>query len=62
MSLQAAADEVIHTRLKAIKGDGGVIAIAPDGQIVWSFNTPGMFRARLAEGGQPEVAIYGDEL
>jgi beta-aspartyl-peptidase (threonine type) len=61
MSLQAAADEVIHSRLKTLQGDGGVIAVAPDGQLVWSFNTPGMFRARLAEGGQSEVAIYGDE-
>ena len=41
MSLQASADEVVQKDLKAIKGDGGVIAIAPDGQMAWSFNTPG---------------------
>ena len=61
MGLQQAADEVIHTRLAPIHGDGGVIAIAPDGQMAWSFNTPGMFRARLAEGGKIEVHIYNDE-
>ena len=61
MSLQAAADEVIQKRLPAIKGDGGVIAITPDGQLAWSFNTPGMYRARLVEGGKPEVAIFADE-
>ncbi|MGH9590589.1 MAG: isoaspartyl peptidase/L-asparaginase family protein [Terracidiphilus sp.] len=61
MSLQAAADEVIHQELAALHGDGGVIAIAPDGEMAWSFNTPGMYRARLAEGGKLEVAIYGDE-
>jgi beta-aspartyl-peptidase (threonine type) len=38
-----------------------VIAIAPDGQLAWSFNTPGMFRARQVEGGQLEVHIYSDE-
>lgn len=60
-SLQQAADEVIQKRLAPIHGDGGVIAIAPDGQMAWSFNTPGMFRARLAEGGKIEVHIYNDE-
>lgn len=61
MKLQAAADEVIHKELEALHGDGGVIAITPDGQMAWSFNTPGMYRARLAEGGKLEVAIYKDE-
>ena len=61
MGLQQAADEVIQKRLKPIHGDGGVIAVAPDGQMAWSFNTSGMFRARLAEGGKIEVHIYNDE-
>lgn len=61
IGLQQAADEVIQTRLKPIHGDGGVIAVTPDGQMAWSFNTPGMFRARLAEGGKVEVHIYNDE-
>ena len=60
-TLQQAADEVIQKRLAPIHGDGGVIAIAPDGQMAWSFNTPGMFRARLSEGGKVEVHIYNDE-
>jgi beta-aspartyl-peptidase (threonine type) len=60
-TLQQAVDEVIHKQLDAIHGDGGVIAIAPDGQMAWSFNTPGMFRARLAEGGKVQVGIYNDE-
>jgi beta-aspartyl-peptidase (threonine type) len=47
--------------LVAIHGDGGVIALTPDGQVAWSFNTPGMFRARLREGGTLEVGIYRDE-
>ena len=61
LSLQQAVDEVIHKRLAPIHGDGGVIALAPDGQLAWSFNTPGMFRARLAEGGKIQIGIYGDE-
>lgn len=61
MSLQQAADQVIHKELEALQGDGGLIAIAPDGQAAWSFNTPGMFRARQVEGGKVEVKIYRDE-
>jgi beta-aspartyl-peptidase (threonine type) len=61
MRLQAAADEVIHNQLTALKGDGGVIAIKADGQVAWSFNTSGMYRARMAEGGAAQISIYKDE-
>jgi beta-aspartyl-peptidase (threonine type) len=61
MKLQAAADEVIHKQLEDLHGDGGIIAIATDGEMAWSFNTPGMYRARMSEGGQPTIAIYNDE-
>jgi len=61
MPLQQAADHVIHKELKALDGEGGVIALTPDGQLAWSFNTAGMFRARLSEGGKLHIAIYGDE-
>lgn len=60
-TLQQAVDEVIHKELEGLHGDGGVIAITPDGQMAWSFNSPGMYRARQAEGGAPVIAIYGDE-
>jgi beta-aspartyl-peptidase (threonine type) len=61
LSLQKAVDQVIHQELDALHGDGGVIAITPDGQMAWSFNTPGMFRARQREGGKLEIGIYNDE-
>jgi beta-aspartyl-peptidase (threonine type) len=61
MTAQQAADEVVRKELVAIHGDGGVIAITPDGQMAWSFNTPGMYRARQAEGGKVQVAVYADE-
>jgi beta-aspartyl-peptidase (threonine type) len=59
--VQAAADEVIHKRLTAIKGDGGVIFLTPNGELGWSFNTPGMYRARVSEGGKSQISIYKDE-
>ncbi|ATQ42237.1 isoaspartyl peptidase/L-asparaginase family protein [Caulobacter mirabilis] len=59
--LQKAADTVVQQQLTALGGDGGVIAVAPDGQIAWSFNTPGMYRASAAEGRPTVVSIYKDE-
>ena len=61
MTLQAAADEVVQKRLTELGGDGGIIAVAPDGQMAWSFNTKGMYRARAAKGKAPEIAIYKEE-
>jgi beta-aspartyl-peptidase (threonine type) len=61
MKLQAAADEVIQKQLTALGGDGGIIAVAPDGQMAWSFNTSGMYRARLSQDQPVVIAIYKDE-
>jgi len=61
LSLQAAVDEVVQTELSALGGHGGVIAVTPDGQMAWSFNTSGMYRARIASDRALEVAIYKDE-
>ena len=60
-SLQQAADEVVQKRLTALGGDGGVIAVAPDGTMVWSFNTSGMYRARQSEGQVPVIGIFKSE-
>lgn len=61
MPLQQAADEVIQARLTALGGDGGIVALTPDGQVAWSFNTSGMYRARQVAGGQPVVGIFKGE-
>jgi beta-aspartyl-peptidase (threonine type) len=57
---QQAADRV-QAETKALGGDGGVIVVGVDGTPAWSFNTPGMYRGSLQSGGEPVVAIYGDE-
>jgi beta-aspartyl-peptidase (threonine type) len=59
-SLKAAADAVMG-ETQALGGTGGVIVTGPSGEMAWSFNTPGMYRGRVSAGGQPVVAIYGDE-
>lgn len=57
---QQAADTVI-AEVAALGGDGGVIVATPDGQAVFSFSTPGMYRARASSKGLHEVAIFASE-
>ena len=58
LSLQAACDEVVQHRLKNMDGDGGLIAVDTQGNIVLSFNTEGMYRACRNNNGRHEVSIY----
>jgi L-asparaginase / beta-aspartyl-peptidase len=54
------ADSVSNTlaRMKALGGNGGVIAIAPSGEMVLDFNSEGMFRGARSSAGRREVAIH----
>ena len=61
LSLQAAVDRVVRGDLEALGGEGGVIAVGPDGSMAWSYNTQGMYRARVAEGAPLTIGIYKDE-
>jgi L-asparaginase / beta-aspartyl-peptidase len=44
--------------MKQLGGNGGVIAIAPNGDIAMEFNSEGMFRGTRSSAGRDEVAIY----
>lgn len=57
---QTAADTVI-AEVAAMGGNGGVIVLTTDGQTVFSFNTPGMYRGRANSAGLNEVAIFAGE-
>jgi beta-aspartyl-peptidase (threonine type) len=57
LSLEAAARELIHTRIPQLGGNGGIIAIGARGEIVMDFNTEGMFRAARDSAGRRDVAI-----
>jgi beta-aspartyl-peptidase (threonine type) len=57
----AAAAEAVMAEVKALGGTGGVIVAGADGEAVWRFTTPGMFRGRAHADGNREVAIYDDE-
>ena len=57
--IQAIADDVL-AEVESLGGDGGVIVVSPFGPAIFSFNTPGMYRARATSAGQREIAIYGE--
>ena len=56
VSGQQAADSVMG-EVKALGGDGGVIVVTPKGEMVYSFNTPGMYRGKASAQGR-SVALY----
>jgi len=58
LSLQAACDEVVHSRLLKINGDGGLIAADALGNLALPFNTEGMYRAWRKSNGEELIAIY----
>ena len=58
MSLQEAANEVIHKKVPALGGDGGIVAIDKDGNVSMEFNTAGMYRATMNSNGELVIGIY----
>lgn len=59
LSLQEAAQHVIQEKNPQLGGNGGIIAIDHDGNIVMEFNTAGMYRATMDREGNLETGIYG---
>jgi beta-aspartyl-peptidase (threonine type) len=59
VSLKESTDQVIMQKLEAERrGLGGVCAMDREGNIEMSFNTRGMYRGWVDQGGQLQVAIY----
>ncbi len=56
--LSRAVDSVLNGRMKKLGGNGGVIAIDPNGEVVLEFNSEGMFRGVATSKGRREIAIY----
>jgi beta-aspartyl-peptidase (threonine type) len=57
-SLEEATQEVVMRSLPAIAGEGGLIAVDRAGNVAAPFNTAGMYRGWLREGGELRTAIF----
>ncbi len=60
-SLIDATKDVVHKKLPALGGTGGVIAMDASGNIALEHNTSGMYRGSIDVDGTLKTAIYGDE-
>lgn len=60
MALQEAADLVINKKLKNINAEGGIVGIDRDGNVAFSFNTPGMYRGAKINGKKKIIKIFRD--
>ncbi|HVK03352.1 MAG TPA: isoaspartyl peptidase/L-asparaginase [Armatimonadaceae bacterium] len=59
-SVAEAAGAVVHEKLRAAGGDGGVIALDARGNAALPFNTSGMYRGYVTRSGEVRTAIYAD--
>ena len=60
-TLTEAADVVVHDTLVKAGGDGGIIAVDAEGNVVLTFNTPGMYRASIDASGDKVIGIFGND-
>ncbi len=61
LGIEQAAYQVIHEKVGALGGDGGIIGIDSKGNIAMEMNTTGMYRAHINSQGELTVKIYKDE-
>ncbi len=61
MSLEDAAKEMIHKKLPALGGDGGLVGIDKEGNITMQFCTPGMYRGYINKKGEMVIKIYKED-
>ncbi len=58
LNIQSAADVVIQDKLTKLGGEGGVIGLDAEGNIMFSFNSNGMFRGFIKALNQPNIFIF----
>ncbi|SDR70212.1 beta-aspartyl-peptidase (threonine type) [Formosa sp. Hel1_31_208] len=58
MTLKEAAHEVIQNKVPNLGGDGGIVAVDKNGNMVAEFNTAGMYRATMNDKGELKIGIY----
>jgi beta-aspartyl-peptidase (threonine type) len=58
LTLQQAMEVVVHEKLKALQGEGGMIGVDATGQHAMVFNSAGMYRAYKNSQGTTDVLIY----
>lgn len=55
-----AADHLIHQVLAPAGGNGGVIGVTREGEVIMEFNTEGMFRGYIKKGETAQSFLFGE--
>jgi len=58
LSLKEAMHEVVHVKLPAMDGEGGMIGVDAAGNVSMQLNSAGMYRGMMDSEGKKIVAIY----
>lgn len=58
LSAKEAIEEVVHKQITNLGGDGGMIVLDKNGNIAWTFNTKGMYRAYKKSDGDEKVELF----
>jgi beta-aspartyl-peptidase (threonine type) len=58
LTLAEACEVVVMNKLVALEGEGGLVAIDKQGNIVMPFNSEGMYRAMKSSDGSELIGIY----
>jgi L-asparaginase / beta-aspartyl-peptidase len=61
LSLQEAADFVVHKKLAPLGGEGGLIAVDALGNVALPFNSDGMYRGYKCNSEDCDIRIYKEE-
>jgi L-asparaginase / beta-aspartyl-peptidase len=60
-TLEESAENVIMKKLQDLGGDGGIVALDRQGNVVMTFNSEGMYRGFIKKKGEGKTLIYKDE-
>ena len=60
MTVQQAAEHIVHDKLRSMEADGGLIAVDHLGNFALPFNTPGMYRGWMQDEQHLYTGIYAD--
>ena len=58
LSLEEAMKVVVHDKLMKMDGEGGMIGVDAKGNAAMVFNSEGMYRGMIRNGGVAKIAIY----
>ena len=58
LTLAEAMHEVVHVKLPAMDGEGGMIGVDAAGNVSMQLNSAGMYRGMMDSEGKKIVAIY----